>query len=482
MRYGHVMLMGALGVYAAGCGAHGGSSGPSAASPQTQSSSAVAVAATDGASIKRGPWIGTGAESDSLLVGDQETTLGVWVDAPEAAPAREHVPVDLALVIDTSGSMEGAKLDNARSAAKTLVDALKEGDIVSIDRFDDEAKPVVAPTIITKESRVTVERKIDALVPGGSTNLFDGLALGEAHIARAPETHSVRRVVVISDGQANIGPSSPFELGQLAERGVRFHAQVTALGVGNDYSEQTLNALAVRSSGRLYHIDDPKEMAGMLRHELDLLQSTVASDAFVEIVPAPGVQLISADGIRGDMTGDGSMRIPLGVLFGGQHREALVHLRVQSASKDTDGAVKKPIASVRLHFRDPSEGDLERIQETVATVSWTSDPNVVASHANAKTQSIMAMQQAAQLEMAAAQSVNHGQFGDADGSLAVAEKKLQERASVTKDKNVRDELEGQAHHIAAARKATSAAAAAPPAAQRSQALQLNQGGMSGMGF
>ncbi|MEO8875856.1 MAG: VWA domain-containing protein, partial [Polyangiaceae bacterium] len=333
MRYGHVMLVGALGIYAAGCGAHIGSSVANAQSPQASAPlpvAPVAVASSDSATVKKGEWIGTGAESDALLVGDAETTLGVWVDAPEAAPSREHVPVDLALVIDTSGSMEGAKIDNARLAAKTLVEALKDGDIVSIDRFDDDAKPVAPPTVITKESRQTIERKIDALATGGSTNLFDGLALGEAHVARAPETHAVRRVVVISDGQANIGPSSPAELGQLAERGVRFHAQVTSLGVGNDYSEQTLNALAVRSSGRLYHIDDPKEMAGMLRHELDLLQSTVASDAFVEVVPAPGVQLISADGIRGDMSSDGSMKIPLGTLFGGQHREALVRLRVSS--------------------------------------------------------------------------------------------------------------------------------------------------------
>ncbi len=478
MRYGHVMLLGAIGMVAAGCSAH--SSGPGPASPQA-SSAPIAVAATDGANAK-GTWIGTGAASDTLLVGNEETTLGVWVDAPEVAAAHEHVPVDLALVIDTSGSMEGEKIENARSAAKTLVDSLKDGDIVSIDRFDDDAKPVVAPTIVNKESRVTVERKIDALTTGGSTNLFDGLALGEAHVARAPETHSVRRVVVISDGQANIGPSSPAELGQLAERGVKFHAQVTALGVGNDYSEQTLNALAVRSSGRLYHIDDPREMAGMLRHELDLLQSTVASDAFVEVVPAPGVQLLGADGIRGDMTSDGSMKIPLGALFGGQHREALVRLRVASSDKDANEAISKPIASVRLHFRDPSEGDLERIQETVAKVSWTSDPNVALQHANAKTQSIIAVQEAAKLEMQAAQSVNTGRFDDADGSLAVAEKKLETQASVTKDKAMRDELEGQAHHIAAARKATSAAAAAPAPVQRSQALKLNQGGMAGMGF
>lgn len=482
MRYGHVALLGVLGAMMVGCGAHGGVSSPSTAASQA-GSAPVAVASTDGAKAN-GQWIGAGAESEALLVGDQETTLGVWVDAPEVTQQHEHVPVDLALVIDTSGSMQGAKIENARAAARTLIESLKDGDIVSVDRFDDEAKPVIPSTVIDAQSRSKIESVVAELGTGGSTNMFDGLALGEAHVARAPETHSVRRVVVISDGQANVGPASPAELGQLAERGVKFHAQVTALGVGNDYSEQTLNALAVRSSGRLYHIDQPEEMVSMLKHELDLLQSTVASDAFVEVVPAPGVQLISADGIRGDMSGDGSMKIPLGALFGGQHREALVRLRVASAERDAnaDGAVQKPIASIRLHFKDPNEGDLERIQETVAKVSWTNDPNVVASRQNAKTQSIMAVQEAAQLEMKAAQSVNAGQFGAADDSLAVAEKTLQKRAAATADKKMKEELQAQAHTVAAARKATSQAAAAPAPVQRSQALKLNQGGMANMGF
>ncbi|MEO8797437.1 MAG: hypothetical protein ABI551_06095, partial [Polyangiaceae bacterium] len=220
------------------------------------------------------------------------------------------------------------------------------------------------------------------------------------------------------------------------------------------------------------------------KHELDLLQSTVASDAFVEIVPAPGVQILAADGIRGDTNSDGSMRIPLGALFGGQHREALVRVRVNDSARDAnvDGAISKPLASVRLHFRDPAEGDLERIQETVAKVSWTKDPNVVANRANAKTQSIMAVQEAAQLEMAAAQSVNQGNFGAADSSLAVAEKKLADRAKTTKDKGTRDELEHQAVAVGNARRATKAAAAAPAPAQRSQALQLNKEGMGGMGY
>jgi Ca-activated chloride channel family protein len=199
-------------------------------------------------------------------------------------------PVDLALVVDTSGSMAGAKIVNARAAAKQLVEAMQDGDIVSIDTFSDRAETFVAPTVITPDSRERLLAAVARLRPQGSTNLFDGLSLAEAHVAQAPGTHTVRRVVVISDGIANVGPSTPDALGAIAERGLRFRAQVTSLGVGNDYDEHTLNALAIKSSGRLFHVSDPVEMTAFLKKEVELLTSTVASDAFVEVMPAPGAQ------------------------------------------------------------------------------------------------------------------------------------------------------------------------------------------------
>src|SRR4029079_9043242 len=123
---------------------------------------------------------------------------------------------------------------------------------------------------------------------------------GERAVFAAPTTHPVKRIVVISDGQANVGPSSPDVLGALAARGAEHGIQVTSIGVGLDYDENTLNALAVRSSGRLYHLAEPREMASILDREIKLLDSTMATDAFVEIVPAPGVQVLGADGVRSD--------------------------------------------------------------------------------------------------------------------------------------------------------------------------------------
>src|SRR5207245_2234505 len=146
-------------------------------------------------------------------------------DAPRAT-SKTHAPLDLALVIDTSGSMAGEKITSARAAARTLVESLHEGDIVSIDVFSDEARPFIAPTTITPATRSDVLAAVARLGVGGSTNMYAGLGLGESHVASAPASHTIRRVVMISDGIANVGPSSPEMLGALAERGLSHRAQV----------------------------------------------------------------------------------------------------------------------------------------------------------------------------------------------------------------------------------------------------------------
>jgi Ca-activated chloride channel family protein len=389
-------------------------------------------------------------------------------------------PVDLALVIDTSGSMGGAKIENARAAAKQLISSLADGDIVSVDTFSDRAEALVPPTVLNGESRDRLMTAVARLRPQGSTNMFEGLSLGEAHVAQAPPSHTVRRVVVISDGIANVGPSSPQALGAVAERGLRFRAQVTSLGVGNDYDENTLNALAIRSSGRLFHISDPAEMTAFLRKEVDLLGSTVASDAVVEIVPAPGVRLLGSDGVRADWQGNGALRIPLGALFAGQHREALVRVHVEPSR--FEGVERAPLASVRLLFHDPADGDLERIQETVARVGMTGDAQLVAKTESARTKAIVAVQDAAKLQLQAAQAVNQGQFMDADKELASAEGRVRAQAAAVKDEPTKKRLETTAASIAATRRAAGAAAAAPKAVQRDEALKMNKAGMSDMGY
>jgi len=443
----------------------------------------LALQATDQPGARKGgSWIGAAGESDFILAGTSESILGVWVDVPSGA-GRARAQADVALVIDTSGSMAGPKIENARAAAAELVNKLADGDIVSISDFDDSARVDVPPTVLDGQSRAGILAVIARLRPQGGTNMFDGLRLAERLAFQGPPSHTVRRVVMISDGMANVGPSSPEVLGQLAASGADGGVQVSAIGVGIDYDERTLDALAVRSSGRLYHLGEPREMTAILDREVALLQSTAATGAFVEVVPASGVDILGADGVRVDRQADGSVHVPLGTMFGGQHREMALRVRVRAEDGGEGG---RALASVRLHFRDPADSGLARVQEVVARYQVTRDHARVEASLNAKTRTILATQQAAQITVAAAQQVNDGHYEDADRQLAAAETKLHEAARRARTEDDKQRVMASASHIARARAAVHADAAmpAPPmaAAKRARALDVNAAGMTAAGF
>jgi Ca-activated chloride channel family protein len=457
----------------------------SAKAPAKEAQLAVATPEKSPAPVdgprKDGPWIGAAPASDFVLRGSPETLLGVWVDVPTGELAA-HPKTAVSLVIDTSGSMAGAKIEHARLAARSLLDHLADGDFVSIDTFSDDARALVSPTFLGRDNRGRMTASLTDIGASGGTNLFEGLRLGALHVAGAPSACAARRVVLISDGIASVGPTSPETLGAIAEKGAEHGIQFTAIGVGLDYDERTLNTLAMRSSGRMYHIASPEDMASVLAEESRLFASTRATNAFVEIVPAPGVMLLGVDGARSMRDGSGALHVPLGAMFGGQHREMLVRARVT----DPGAAGEHPLASVRLHFQDPSEQGLERVQEVVARYALTDDLQQVASHENERTRSIAAVQEAARTAVDAAQQVNEGRFEDADAKLAQAEARLKDAASRAQDEGERRRVLALAQTMSAARSESRAAAAAPPAAKaaarRASALKMNSDAMDAMGF
>ncbi|MFP6685730.1 MAG: hypothetical protein VB934_13500, partial [Polyangiaceae bacterium] len=249
-----------------------------------------------------------------------------------------------------------------------------------------------------------------------------------------------------------------------------------------DYDEHTLNLLAMRSHGRLYHLADARELQGTLSSEIDLLQSTMATRAGVVLVPAPGVRLLGVQNADFSWTAGNSIRVPLGVLFAGQSRELLVRFRVT----DRNALGDRAIASARLHYRDPADGLVARIQETVVRAKVTNDPTLVARHTNTRTQGIVAMHDASKMAQQARDDLEKGRFDEAEASLAQVERRLANAAKKAKSKPQRDRLAAMSSRIGRSRRSVQAAAKAPPAArpaaQRAGSLELNDAGMDALGF
>ncbi len=436
------------------------------------------VALPDGPS-GNGPWVGAAAGNDAFVAGMQETFVAVWVDVPNSSK-QAHAPAAVALVIDTSGSMGGDKIKHARESAMKLVDNLRDGDVVSVHTFSDAAVERVSPVRLDARSRQQVASVIAELRAEGGTNLFEGVrAAGMAAMA-APNTHSIRRVVLISDGNATVGTTSTDMIAMLGEKAGDRSVQITSIGVGLDYNEHALNQLAIRSSGRLYHMTDSKNLPEIIQSEMALLKSTRAANAKIAIVPAPGVQLLGVEGARGVMMGN-NIEVPLGSMFAGQHREFVVRARLNAP---TEGS--HPIASVRLVFADPTEGNLERIQEAVARFDVVGDAVLASSKKNSKAHGVLAMLDAGKTTQMAAADIDGDRFGDAEKKLEEAERNLRQAAAQATSKADKVRLESSAAKVGKARAGAGAAAAAPAPARaaekRKQSLEANDAAMDIQGF
>jgi Ca-activated chloride channel family protein len=432
------------------------------------------------AAVEAGPreWVGAAAASDYLARRSSEQLVGVWVDVP---PSKlDRVPLAVALAIDTSGSMDGKPIEHARQAARKVVESMVDGDLITLVSFDGQARTIMAPTVLTPGARRRALATIAELSASGSTALHDGVKAAEMALLGAPDHYLVRRVMVISDGQATVGPTDPQTLGNLAEVGMRHGIQVTALGVGLDYDETTLDAFAVRSSGRLYHLETSDGLPGIVAGEMDVLGKTAAAQAELAIVPAPGVTIVGIDAVRSVMD-DGTAKIPLGVMFSGQQRDVLVRVRV-----DDRGLGQRALASVRLLYRDPADGGVERVHESIVRATVTNDAALVAEHQHDRTQAIIALREASMLAASASKLAVDGDLAMAAVNLEAAETALRKRAGVAKGESERKQMLDGAERLSRAKHkvdvASKAPAAARPAAGRAAVLDTNDAFMAFDGY
>jgi len=263
---------------------------------------------------------------------------------------------------------------------------------------------------------------------------------------------------LISDGHANIGPSDPGSLSNLAAGATEWGTQVTAIGVGHSYDQRTLSAMVVRSSGRLYHLAQPQQMAHILESEMNLLAQTVAVNAYIEVQPAPGVRILEAN-TRGAELVNGRLRLPLGSVFAGQHREVLFRAHV-----DTARSGGRNLAQARLVYRLPGD-EREQSEQAQLRYQVTNDARAAVASRAPAVEAMLADHQATVAQHRAAEMMRAGQSQQASqeldrarATLAAAAQRAPQAASSTRLRERAGRME------ASSRRASSASAAEAPAA------------------
>lgn len=221
-----------------------------------------------------------------LQHGDNIRYVVVTVTAPDLD--RERVPVDIAMVVDTSGSMgrEG-KIEAARAAADELVAALHPGDRFALVSFDDAAR-VVVPGAPFDGDVTRLHQVIQGLRDDGGTNLWAGLELGEQQLA---STHPARKLLLVSDGQANVGETSPEAFARLSRAYASEGVSVSAIGLGRDFNENLLESMADAGGGSYRFVGDPEELTTVIAAELERTGKTLARQVRVRVSAVEGARI-----------------------------------------------------------------------------------------------------------------------------------------------------------------------------------------------
>jgi Ca-activated chloride channel family protein len=243
-------------------------------------------------------------------------------------PPRRHLrpPVNLALVIDRSGSMSGDKIAKAREAALEAVRRLGPDDLVALIAYDSHVQTLVPAQRVGDGRRL--EHAIRGLEAGGNTALHGGVTRGAAEVRRHMEDRRfVNRVILLSDGLANVGPSTPEELGRLGAMLLREGISVTTIGLGLGFNEDLMTRLAQRSDGNTYFVEHSRDLPGIFAAELGDVLNVVARRVIIEIEFPAGVRPIHFVGREGIIRGQRA-ELTLNQLYGGQEKFALVEVEV----------------------------------------------------------------------------------------------------------------------------------------------------------
>lgn len=249
------------------------------------------------------------ARGPEWITGQQRTTLQLSVTTPVDPATLPRRPVDLAVVIDRSGSMaQDGRLDKVRDGLRLLLPQLREGDRMALVSFDDRVE-IIAPW---GASRETLAAAIDTLSPRGSTNLHGGLEAGLLLASSVASVEREARVLFLSDGLATAGITSPTEILRLAEDYVQEGIGVSAIGVGREFDAPLMRGLAERGGGNFYFLEDASAVREVFTEELKVSMTPIALDVRFDVRFGAGYSLLQMVG-RSGWTGSGSsgsLRIP----------------------------------------------------------------------------------------------------------------------------------------------------------------------------
>ena len=271
-----------------------------------------------------------------LQGGEGLVSLDLTLTAAEL-PADLNQPrqnVDLVIVLDRSGSMEGPKIMDAKAAVLKLLESFTAQDRFALVTYSDGVIRHSGLKNADADSVAALRRIVSQVQAGGGTNLGAGLDEGIRIIKNSPRVGNNSRIILISDGLANQGVTDPAQLSRLAAQAGPVEFTVSTVGVGQDFNEYLMTALADHGLGTYYYLENPNAFAKIFQKELHQARITAAKALEISVPLPVGASVVDAAGYPVEVKGQTAIFRP-GDLLAGQTRKLYVTLRFPTDKEQT---------------------------------------------------------------------------------------------------------------------------------------------------
>ena len=282
-----------------------------------------------------------------------------------SVPADERQDVVLTFVIDVSGSMDMEnRLHLAKRALHLLVDELRPTDEVAVVVYGSNARIVLPMTEVADSDEI--HAAIDSVWPEDSTNAEAGLRLGYKHAAKYFNPDAINRVVLVSDGVANVGTTDAGgildEIEKYADKGI--YLTTVGMGMGN-YNDTLMEQLADKGDGSYAYVDDMTEARRIFVHELTGTLLTIAKDAKIQVeFNAEVVERYRLVGYENRDVADDDFRndeVDAGEIGSGHSVTALYEVELFEEADDLDAT----LATVHMRWQDPESSEIIEIERSL---------------------------------------------------------------------------------------------------------------------
>ena len=313
----------------------------------------------------------------SILAANTPESVVVKVALNGVTVAAKHrASVNLAIVIDRSGSMSGQKIERAKEAAIAAVERLNENDVVSVIVFDDSVNTIVPARRVT--DKPAIASAIRAVRAGNSTAIFAGVSQAASEIRKHGDSGRVNRILLLSDGQANVGPASPDELGRLGAALMKEGVSVSTVGLGLDYNEDLMTRLAAKSDGQTYFVENSDDLPRIFASELGDAFSVAARDVKLRVKFKNGATPVEIIGRDGRIERD-TVTVDFNQLYGNHQKFVLIRTEFTPGEEREN----REFAEAFVDYRTLDSSTVQKVT-TKSTVSFSRDIKAVDASVNKK--------------------------------------------------------------------------------------------------